>query len=316
MLDILSTTTPIYLAIAAGYLSVRQGLFDKADIRVLGRFVICIALPALMFNALIQRRFDEIFNVTYLTGYAVGTLSMVAIGFVWARRLARDDQSARPYIAMGMSCANSGFVGFPIMLLTLPSIAGVSLALNMLFENILLLPLLISLAEHQKAEGASRLQAIGQAILRLRKNPLIIAIFAALALSLLEVKLPSALTRTVALFSQASSAISLFVIGGTLHGLPASGMTGKVIPITFGKLVLHPLLVWLVLSLATLAGLPDLPADLRTALILTAALPIMSIYPILAMRHGHEGFAAAAQLATTTLSFFTLSALLMVLGPR
>jgi len=52
-----------------------------------------------------------------------------------------------------------------------------------------------------------------------------------------------------------------------------------------------------------------------TALILTAALPIKSIYPILAMRHGHEGF-AAAQLATTTLSFFTLSALLMVLGPR
>ena len=57
----------------------------------------------------------------------------------------------------------------------------------------------------------------------------------------------------------------------------------------------------------------DQPRLLRSALILTAALPIMSIYPILAMRHGHEGFAAAALLATTTLSFFTLSALIGLL---
>jgi len=267
----------------------------------------------LLFNALIQRRFNEILNGTYLAAYAAGSLLVMVIALLWARRLADREPSARPYIAMGMTCSNSGFVGFPIMLLTLPSIAGVALALNMLVENILLLPLLISLAEQQEAAGSGRLRAIGQSLLRLRKNPLIIAIFAAFALSLLELKLPPALARTVTLFSQASSAVSLFVIGGTLYGLPIKGMGGKVVPITFGKLALHPLLVWLMLSLATLVGLPELPADLRTALILTAALPIMSIYPILAMRHGHEGFCAAALLSTTTVSFFSLSALLMVM---
>jgi predicted permease len=215
---------------------------------------------------------------------------------------------------MGMTCSNSGFVGFPIMLLTLPSVAGVALALNMLVENILLLPLLMSLAEHREEAGGGRLRAIGQSILRLRKNPLILAIFAAFVLSLLELQLPAAVSRTVALFSQASSAVSLFVIGGTLYGLSAKGMRSKIIPITLGKLVLHPLLVWLALTLAVLLGMPALPADLRTALLLTAALPIMSIYPILGMRHGHEGFCAAALLATTTLSFFTLSGLLMALG--
>jgi len=200
------------------------------------------------------------------------------------------------------------------MLLTLPSVAGVALALNMLVENVLLLPLLMSLAEHQEETGSSRLRAIGQSILRLRKNPLIIAIFAAFTLSLLELKLPAAVSRTVALFSQASSAVSLFVIGGTLYGLSAKGMRSKIIPITVGKLALHPLLVWLALTLAVLLGMPTLSADLRTALLLTAALPIMSIYPILGMRHGHEGFCAAALLSTTTLSFFTLSGLLMLLG--
>ena len=60
MLDILSVTTPIYLAIATGFLTARFGLFSKSEMRVLGRFVIHIALPALLFNALIQRRFDDL----------------------------------------------------------------------------------------------------------------------------------------------------------------------------------------------------------------------------------------------------------------
>jgi len=314
MLDILSITTPIYLAIATGFLAARFGLFSKSEMRVLGRFVIHIALPALLFNALIQRRFDEILNGTYVAAYVVGSMLNLGLALLWARRLAINEPGARPYIAMGMTCSNSGFVGFPIMLLTLPSVAGVALALNMLVENILLLPLLMSLAEHQEETGSSRLRAIGQSILRLRRNPLIIAIFAAFALSLLELKLPAAVSRTVTLFSQASSAVSLFVIGGTLYGLSAKGMRSKIIPITVGKLVLHPLLVWLALALAVLLGMPALSVDLRTALLLTAALPIMSIYPILGMRHGHEGFCAAALLSTTTISFFTLSALLMALG--
>lgn len=314
MLDILSVTTPIYLAIATGFLTARFGLFSKSEMRVLGRFVIHIALPALLFNALIQRRFDEILNGTYLAAYVAGSMLNLGLALLWARRLTRHEPGAHPYIAMGMTCSNSGFIGFPIMLLTLPSVAGIALALNMLVENILLLPLLMSLAEHRAEAGGGRLRAIGQSILRLRKNPLIIAIFAAVVLSLLELQLPAAVSRTVALFSQASSAVSLFVIGGTLYGLSAKGMRSKVIPITLGKLVLHPLSVWLALTLAVLLGMPALPADLRTALLLTAALPIMSIYPILGMRHGHEGFCAAALLSTTTLSFFTLSGLLVALG--
>ena len=314
MLDILSVTTPIYLAIATGFLTARFGLFSKSEMRVLGRFVIHIALPALLFNALIQRRFDEILNGTYLAAYVAGSMLNLGLALLWARRLTRHEPGAHPYIAMGMTCSNSGFIGFPIMLLTLPSVAGIALALNMLVENILLLPLLMSLAEHRAEAGGGRLRAIGQSILRLRKNPLIIAIFAAVVLSLLELQLPAAVSRTVALFSQASSAVSLFVIGGTLYGLSAKGMRSKIIPITLGKLVLHPLSVWLALTLAVLLGMPALPADLRTALLLTAALPIMSIYPILGMRHGHEGFCAAALLSTTTLSFFTLSGLLVALG--
>jgi len=56
----------------------------------------------------------------------------------------------------------------------------------------------------------------------------------------------------------------------------------------------------------------DDPA-LRTAALLTGALPMLGIYTILSQRHGHGTVSAAALLVTTVLSFFTLSAVLFVL---
>ncbi|MBS0352943.1 MAG: AEC family transporter, partial [Proteobacteria bacterium] len=65
MLDILATTTPIYALMLLGYGFTRVGLFSKADMRVFGRYVINLALPALLFKALSQRSLGEILNLTY-----------------------------------------------------------------------------------------------------------------------------------------------------------------------------------------------------------------------------------------------------------
>jgi malonate transporter len=51
---------------------------------------------------------------------------------------------------------------------------------------------------------------------------------------------------------------------------------------------------------------------LRIGVVLTAASPMLGIFPILAQRHGHDGLAAAALLGTTVGSFFSISALLWV----
>jgi hypothetical protein len=211
---------------------------------------------------------------------------------------------------MGMSCCNSGYVGYPVALLTLGGpVAAVALALNMIVENLLLLPLLMALADTADGAGPAKGQwrrALGQTLVRLARNPMIGAIVAGFVLSLLGWQLPGPLARTVNLFSQASGALALFVIGGTLVGLQVKGMRRRVARIAFGKLILHPLavlvlLLWLV---------PINDPQLRTAVLLSAAMPMLGIYPILAQKHGLDDLAAAALLVTTIASFFTLSALL------
>lgn len=313
MLDILAVTGPIYFIIALGYGTTRFGLFARADMRVFGKFVLNLCLPALLFNALAQRRIGDILNASYALAYLGGSLLMIAGGLWWARRVRAMPPTTAAITVMGISCSNSGFVGYPILLLTLAPVAGVALALNMLIENLVVIPLMLALAERGKGGGGEWYRVVGQSLARLASNPMIIGLMAGLVVSLMEWTLPAPVARTVNLFAVSSGALSLFVIGGTLVGLQLRGMVGKVRPIVFGKLILHPLAVGLAIFALEHLGLPPMETSLRRAAVVLAAMPMMGIYPILAQVYGEEETSAAALLAATVMSFFTLSSLLWML---
>ena len=307
-LNILGITVPIYLTIALGYVCTRMGLFAKAEMQVFGRFTLQLALPALLFNALSQRSVAEILNLNYLLAYALGSLLVMGLGLWWARKVLGQSLSYSSMMAMGMSCPNSGFVGYPIILLSFGPVAGVALALNMVVENFLLLPLLLAIADAQGRPGQWK-SVLLQTVRNVLRNPMIWGVVAGFAFSLSGLQMPAPVGRTVDLFAQSSAVLSLFVIGGSLVGLQARGLQATVLPIALGKLVLHPLAMWAVL--VWLVPIDD-PA-LRAAAVLTGAMPMLGIFTILNQRHGHGTVSAAALLVTTVLSFFSLSALLWLL---
>ncbi len=307
-IEILGITGPIYLAIALGYLVTQRGLFSRSDMQVFGKFTIQLALPALLFNALSRRSVGEILNWEYLAAYTLATLLVVLGGLLWTRRVQGKPLTLSSVMTMGMACANSGFVGYPVMMLTLGgTVAGVSLALNMVVENLLIIPLLLAVAGSEGAPSQWR-QALVQTLRGLLGNPMIWGIVAGFLVSMSGLHVPEPVSRTINLFSAASGALSLFVIGGSLVGLKPEGLKGTIAQIAFGKLVVHPLVMVLVLWLVPISD----PA-LRMAALLTCAMPMMGIYTILAQRFGHGAISAAAMLVTTVASFFSLSALLWLL---
>jgi malonate transporter len=308
MFEILAITIPIYVAIALGYGLTRWGIFPKSDMRAFGTFVVKVAMPALLFNALSQRKVSDILNADYVLAYALASLLTLALGIVWALRVGRHSRSMSSCFAMGMSCPNSGFVGYPIILLSLGPIAGVALALNMIVENLLIIPLLLAWAE--TGQGQQRWhQIVVQTLKGMLSNPMIWGIVIGFLFSWFEVQLAPSLSRTVTLFAQASAALSLFVIGGSLVGLPVKGMGSNVAQIAMGKLLVHPLVMTFVLWWL----MPIQDPVLRTAALLTCAMPMFGIYPILTQKHGHDGLSAAALLVTTMASFVSLNALLWLL---
>jgi malonate transporter len=284
-------------------------VFSKTDMRVLGTFVVKFALPALVFTALSQRPVRDILNGRYLLDYALGSLVVMFIAFAWGWWRQGKSFSLSALCGLGMSSSNSGYVGYPIAVQVLgPGPAAVALAMCMLVENLLMIPLTLVMADSGAAGGGTWRRSLMLSLAQLPRNPVILAIVAGFGVALLEIPVSATLSRTINMLAMSSTAVALFVIGGSLVGLTTKGMKRDVSAIALGKLVLHPLVVGLLAWL-----LPPGEPALRAAAVVYASVPMLSIYPIMAQKYHVEGFAAAALLLTTVLSFVTISANLWLL---
>lgn len=302
MLAILAIIAPIFLLIGLGYLAVRCGAFPADRLPALGLLVVRFALPALILNSLSSRAPGEMLNGHYLAAYAAGSLAMLLLGTGWAM-LARQQPLPRAALyGLGMSCSNSAFVGYPIVHQLLGPVATLALALTMVVENLLLLPLGIALSQVDGNGRDSFWRAFGHSLLGLRSNPIILAIVAGVLLALLGLQLPAVLAKPVAMLGAASAPVALFLIGGSLVALPLRSMLRDVCMVAGSKLLLHPLLVAAALLLFA-------PVEPRLAMagVLLAAMPMLSIFPIFGQRHDMQGFCAATLLLATMSSFITIS---------
>ncbi|QAU35926.1 AEC family transporter [Janthinobacterium sp. 17J80-10] len=309
MLTILGITAPIFLLIALGFAAVHKEMLARSDMRGLGYFVINFALPALLFKAMSQRALAEMVNIELMLVYTLGSLAAAAIALALTCVVQKRSLRSGAIVAMGMSLSNSAFMGFPVAQQLIGKEAGAMLALYAAVETMIMLPLLFTLAEIGENGQGHWTTVMGGILKRLLKNPMIIAIIGGVAFSASGLALPVAFARAIDMLSSASAPVALFCIGGTLAGLSLKGMTGDIGMIVAGKLILHPLAVFSIFLL--------LPFDnqvLRTAAILNAGMPMLSIYPILAQKYGKEGICAAALVVTTVMSFFTISALLWLTG--
>ncbi|MDH1560946.1 AEC family transporter [Pseudomonas chengduensis] len=307
MLAVLSITAPIFILIGLGFFSARIALVNRDQVRGMGTFVIYFALPSLVFKALAERSLSEVLNGPYLAAYAMASLSLFGIGLLLARRWRGLDLSSSAILAMGMAVPNSGFVGYPIAVMVIGPTAALAMALGMLVENLLMIPLALAIAEAGRQDGQGW-TVVRETALRLLRNPLIIAIVLGLGMSLLELRLPVVPARVIEMLAAASAPVALFVIGATLNGMKAGGMAADLAQTSIGKLILHPLLMFAALSLV-----PGVDPMLMVAGVLFASAPMLSVFPILGQRFGLEERCAAALVGCTVLAFFSISGLLALL---
>lgn len=303
MSSILNITLPIFMLIGLGYGLVRSGLFAAEVFRGLGRLIVNVALPAVIVRALAGSSAAEVLDAHYLAAYGGGSLAVLLIGLgigLWIRRRSLTVAAIR---SLGMSNSNSAFIGFPVAYQVLGPPAAVAMALNIVIENIVIIPTALTLAELGRGEKASVGRVAVRTVLTLVKTPILIAVAIGMALVVTGVPLPGVVARSVDMVANMASAGSLLVIGGALVGLQPKGLATTLTIIGAGKLIGHPLAV---LGALTLVGMPN-PA-LRDAALIYAAAPMLSMLPLLGARYGQEGPCAAALLTTTVASFFTLTA--------
>ena len=260
----------------------------------------------------------QLLNASVALIYLLCALVMVAlVVFVTLRKSGRAGVgwNDAAFGALVGAFPNTGFMGVPLLVALLgPAAAGPAIV-TILIDMVVTSSLCIGLSRLGSGTGGAG-QAVKNALKGVATNPLPWSILLGAAVSGLHIQLPQPLAQTVGLLADAASPVALFTIGAVLARSQMLAKTDRahavpwrnVVPVALMKLLLHPLLVFLLGGVAIQLGAP-LDRFALTVLVLLAALPSASNVSLLAERFGADnGRIARIILVSTAAAFFSFSA--------
>lgn len=307
MLDIINITAPIFIIIALGYLCVRFKAIASKHAKGMGSLVMNIALPALMFNAIAGTPFKEIVLPHYLFTYALGSVMAFMVGIILTKVIWRQDNVSAALNSAALSFSNSAFIGYAVVSMVIGSSkAAAYLSMNIIIESLLILPMLFVMAEMNPSSNRSLASVLLGISKNLTRNPLIIAIVVSVIFSIFSIPIPQLVVQTTQILAGAAAPVALFVIGMSLYGLQLKGDLPKITIIGLGKLLLHPLLVLLAITLLAGGSQQD-----KYVAMLFASAPVFSTIAIIGQHYGLVNRMSAIVIVSTVGSFFSMSAVLI-----
>lgn len=314
VLAVFGITFPIFAVVAIGYGLVATRIVHPDSVPVFGFYVMNIALPAVVLSAIVSSGPGTGMNGGFVAAYSLGSLATILLSFLWFSL--STGPVRRSVAVLGSSYPNSSFVGYPLMLIAFPDIAGAVLAMSIMVESLLIAPIafiILADAPGQAALKGASLARVKATAINLLRRPIVLALIGGFALSAAGLTLPAPVMRLTALLADSAPAMALLVIGGSIAGLPVRGNRALAAQIVAGKLVLHPAMTFLAVMALGAFGI-SLGGDMQSAVVIAAALPMLSIYASIAQEVDQAGLAALAQLGAIVGAFFSLSILLAVLG--
>ncbi|MGQ7844914.1 AEC family transporter [Granulosicoccus sp. 3-233] len=306
MFQVAGLVLPLFGLVFLGYLSGRLKKIPLEGLAWLNFFILYIALPALFFRLLATTPVSEFANGRFLFNTTLSTFLIFALCFLVGRVLRKSDTRTATVQGFAGAYGNIGYMGPPLAIAAFGPQAGVPVALVFCLDN----AMHFTLAPTLMALGDSRRQAFGKLIIgiivKIISHPFILATIAGIGAAWFEFRPPAAIDQLLANAASAAAPCALFAMGVTAALRPLKRIPvelGYLIPV---KLLLHPLLVYLLLS-----RLPGLDPVWLHAAVLLAALPSATNVFVIAQQYSvWEERASSAVVLSTLLSVVTVTAYL------
>ncbi len=302
MLTPLLTVLPVFALIFAGWLARRLKALGPQATSELNRFVVWLALPALLFEIVAKARPVELWHPGFLAVMALGTMGTFALTILMRLRHGLADATID---ALNSSYANNGYMGFPIIAVVLGATARPLTLLSVLMTVCVLFATGIVLIEAATQNAASPGALALKVTRRVLANPLVAAPLVASLFPITGLAVPGPLDSFLTMLGGAASpcalvALGLFLAAERGHGPAAKERITTLIAI---KLIAQPALVWaLAAKVFALA-----PMQVHAAVILSA-LPTGTGPFMLAEFYGREAdVTARAVLISTIISLATIT---------
>jgi malonate transporter and related proteins len=254
MIGLLSVIGPVFALIVMGRLAVHFRAVDLGGLRGLNDFAFYAALPALLFGSVAEAPSLDVLELGSV--YFAGCLIVYALAMALARVLLGADLAKSAMIGLNASYGNTVMMGIPIIAASFGQAALSSLLGIIALHSVLLLPLATVLIEAGSA-GRSGFRYTVRATTRgLVRNPIIIAIVAALLWRGAGIPVPKMLHGLLSMLGPAGPPIALFCLGAALPGFAGGRVLKEALLASVLKLAVLPALIWALAAWVGLSGQP------------------------------------------------------------
>lgn len=308
MSSIINVVLPIFGLILAGYVCRRTGRLGEAASSEINRFVVWLALPALLFKVTAMSSWQQIWQPGFVASVSAGSVLVFVVTVVFRMRQLRRLADAS-IDGLSAAYANTGFLGIPLCVLVLGDEGLLPAIVATLIVACLLFALGIILVEVSLQEEKHPLRAILKVGKSLATNPLLIAPLLGSSWAGSGWELAPAATQFLSFLGMAATPCALVSLGLFLAQRQEGRRDGTA-GLVAAKLLLQPLITGFLAFRVF-----ELPALWANSALLLSALPTGTGPFMLASFYGREAALASRVILLTTLgSLATISASLYLLG--
>ncbi len=309
MSDVVGLVLPFFGLIFIGFLVARITRQPLEALGWMNTFIVYVALPALFFQLLARTPFEQLTEWRFIFGSVFSTYTIFSIMFVWSVFGSRGEIAQSTIKALAAAYGNIGYMGPGLALLAFGEQAAVPVALIFCFENIMhfaIAPMMMALSGDDKT---SPWRLILGVIRKIVLHPFIIATALGVGAAYLGFHPPQPVDRLLEYLSRAAAPCALFAMGVTLALRPLNRVPHELASIAALKLILHPLLCYVVLS-----WIGNFSEIWVFSAVLLAALPTATNVFVIAQQYGvWVQRASASVLITTCFSVLTVTGLLYMI---
>ncbi|MFK7855130.1 MAG: AEC family transporter [Granulosicoccus sp.] len=303
MFEVAALVLPLFGLILLGYLAGRLKKIPIEGLAWLNFFLLYVSLPALFFQLLAKTPVTQFTNTAFLISTTLGTFLIFALCFFIARVLRRADTRTATIQGFAGAYGNIGYMGPPLAIAAFGPEAGVPVALIFCLDNAMhftLAPTLMAMGDKRQQRISA---VIGEILKKILTHPFILATIAGISAAWFNFQAAAPLDTLLSSLSAAAAPCALFAMGVTTALRPLKQVPvelGYLVPI---KLLIHPLLIFLLLN--QIEGLD--PTWIHAAVLL-AALPSATNVYVIAQQYGvWQERASSAVVISTVFSIITVT---------
>ena len=274
----------MFFYLLIGYLLFKNKVLTKAGSGEIGKILLYVIMPMAIIRSYMKDFSKEMligFVISFLSALGSLILTMIISSFFF-----RKKSAIRQF---GAAFSNAGFIGIPLVQMTLGEEAVFYVAAFVSILNILQWTYGVWIMTKDKSAISLK---------RISTNPIVLSFVIGIMLFLLPVRLPDILTDVIGTLATMNGPLAMIVLGAYLAQIPLKTMfTDKLAYLcTVVRLLVVPGITVFALSL-----IPNSYIMIRLAVLLTAAAPVGSNVAIFAQLYKKEYTDAVKDVCLSTI---------------